>query len=91
MIRRILIVLRAIMDNPALPRVRLDDLENLARRADTVIGRLRDRIYAPGTEKQLDLRFPSVAPPRWWAAVKKPFATPRTMAACRCRTKTRNR
>ncbi len=58
MIRRILIVLRAIMDNPALPRVRLDDLENLARRADTVIGRLRDRIYAPGTEKKLDLRFP---------------------------------
>ncbi|WP_308917847.1 AAA family ATPase [Jannaschia sp. LMIT008] len=45
------------MDGPALPGVGLDELEGLSERAATVIERLRDRIYAPGTEKRLDLRF----------------------------------
>ena len=37
--------------------VGLEDLERLAARAATVIERLRDRVYAPGTTKRLDLRF----------------------------------
>ncbi|MGB3407487.1 MAG: AAA family ATPase [Jannaschia sp.] len=45
------------MDGTILPEVGLDDLERLANRAATVIDRLRDRLYAPGTEKRLDLRF----------------------------------
>jgi len=45
------------MDNPALPPVTLDDLETLANRASTVISRLRERVYAPGADKQLELRF----------------------------------
>lgn len=40
-----------------LPPVSLTELETLAGRASTVIERLRERLYAPGTEKTLDLRF----------------------------------
>ena len=39
------------------PVVGLDELDRLAGRAATVIERLRHRVYAPGTEKTLDLRF----------------------------------
>ncbi|MEM9249262.1 MAG: AAA family ATPase [Pseudomonadota bacterium] len=35
----------------------LEDIEALARRADTVIERLRSRVFAPGSEKQLEIRF----------------------------------
>ena len=45
------------MEQSALPRVTLDELNNLANRANTVISRLRDRVYAPGSEKRLELRF----------------------------------
>lgn len=45
-----------IMDS-ALPPVTLDELSVLSRRAATVIDRLRERVFAPGTQKQLDLRF----------------------------------
>ncbi|GIT93252.1 plasmid partitioning protein RepA [Jannaschia pagri] len=44
------------MDLP-IPGVDLDDLDRLSTRASTVIERLRDRLYAPGTEKTLDLSF----------------------------------
>jgi chromosome partitioning protein len=45
------------MDMPVRPPVGLDELDALASRASTVIERLRDRVYAPGTQKRLDLRF----------------------------------
>ncbi len=45
------------MEQSALPPVTLDELDQLATRASTVIARLRDRLYAPGHEKQLELRF----------------------------------
>jgi chromosome partitioning protein len=45
------------MEQSALPPVSLVELDQLAQRASTVIARLRDRLYAPGTEKQLDLTF----------------------------------
>lgn len=45
------------MDLPPADAVGLDELERLAARASTVIDRLRSRVYAPGTEKRLDLRF----------------------------------
>jgi len=45
------------MDQSAIPRVTLDELNQLAGRANTVISRLRDRLYAPGSDKQLNLRF----------------------------------
>ncbi|MEL6959807.1 MAG: AAA family ATPase [Pseudomonadota bacterium] len=45
------------MDQPALPPVTLQELDQIANRATTVISRLRDRLYAPGSEKQLQLRF----------------------------------
>jgi chromosome partitioning protein len=45
------------MDLPISQGVGLEELEQLAARASTVIERLRSRIYAPGTEKRLDLRF----------------------------------
>ncbi|WP_371229752.1 AAA family ATPase [Roseovarius sp. 2305UL8-3] len=45
------------MEQSALPPVTLDELENLSNRANTVISRLRDRLYAPGSEKKLELRF----------------------------------
>jgi chromosome partitioning protein len=41
------------MDEP----VGLDEIEALAQRADTVIERLRARVFAPGAEKRLELRF----------------------------------
>ena len=44
------------MDN-ILPPVTQAKLEELATRSATVIERLRDRVYAPGTEKTLELRF----------------------------------
>lgn len=44
------------MDSVLLP-VTLDELSVLSRRAATVIERLRERVFAPGTQKQLDLRF----------------------------------
>lgn len=40
-----------------LPPVTLDELSHLTRRASTVIDRLRERVFSPGTEKRLDLRF----------------------------------
>ncbi len=42
---------------PVLPPVSLEELGQLTRRASTVIERLRERVFAPGTQKQLDLRF----------------------------------
>lgn len=45
------------MEQSALPPVSLVELDQLAQRASTVIARLRDRLYAPGTEKQLELTF----------------------------------
>ncbi len=45
------------MDTQVLPPVSLPELDQLANRAATVMNRLRDRVYAPGTEKQLDLSF----------------------------------
>jgi len=41
------------MDEP----IGLAEIEALARRADTVIERLRTRVFAPGAEKRLELRF----------------------------------
>ena len=43
--------------SPVLPPVTLDELDQLSQRASTVISRLRDRLYAPGTEKRLELTF----------------------------------
>jgi len=37
--------------------VTLAEIDALARRADSVIARLRERVYAPGTRKRLELRF----------------------------------
>lgn len=45
------------MDTQVLYPVALAELEALSARAATVIGRLRDRVYSPGTEKTLELRF----------------------------------
>lgn len=45
------------MEQSALPKVTLAELDQLSTRASTVISRLRDRLYAPGTEKQLNLTF----------------------------------
>ena len=42
---------------PALPPVRMEDFEALAARSETVISRLRERVYAEGARKSLDLRF----------------------------------
>ncbi len=42
---------------PVLPPVRLKELEQLSARAATVIDRLRERVYSPGTSKSLGLRF----------------------------------
>ena len=44
------------MAEPEYP-VTLDDIEALARRSDLVIERLRERIFAPGTQKRLEVRF----------------------------------
>lgn len=40
-----------------LPPVTLHELAVLSQRAGTVIERLRERVFAPGTQKQLALRF----------------------------------
>ena len=45
------------MEQSALPPVSLRELDQLAGRASTVISRLRARLYAPGTEKRLELQF----------------------------------
>ena len=45
------------MQQPVLPPVTLTELGNLSDRASTVIERLRERVYAPGIAKSLDLRF----------------------------------
>ena len=45
------------MQQPVLPPVTLTELSNLSDRASTVIERLRERIFAPGIAKSLDLRF----------------------------------
>ena len=45
------------MEQPVLPPVTLAELDQLSTRASTVINRLRDRLFAPGTSKTLDLRF----------------------------------
>ena len=45
------------MEQSPLPPVSLEELDRLATRASTVINRLRDRLYAPGHQKQLELRF----------------------------------
>lgn len=45
------------MEQSALPPVTLTELDLLSSRASTVIARLRDRLYAPGSEKRLGLRF----------------------------------
>ncbi len=42
---------------PVLPPVTLTELSLLSTRAATVIERLRERIFAPGAEKRLELRF----------------------------------
>lgn len=42
---------------PVLPPVTLSELSLLSRRAATVIERLRERVFAPGSEKRLELRF----------------------------------
>ncbi len=50
---------RAERDTPdsALAPVTLEDIDRLSARAGLVIERLRERVYAPGTEKRLDLMF----------------------------------
>ena len=45
------------MADPILPSISLDDLDLLSNRASSVIDRLRDQVFAPGTQKNLDLRF----------------------------------
>ncbi|WP_425041621.1 AAA family ATPase [Primorskyibacter sp. S187A] len=45
------------MTDPILPPIDLEAIDRLATRASTVIERLRERVYAPGTHKQLELRF----------------------------------
>lgn len=45
------------MDTQVLPPIGLTELDILSTRAGSVMNRLRDRVYAPGTSKQLDLRF----------------------------------
>ncbi|MBE3639647.1 AAA family ATPase [Mangrovicoccus algicola] len=45
------------MDSTVLPPVSLTELDHLAGRAATVMNRLRDRVYAPGSEKRLELSF----------------------------------
>ena len=42
---------------PVLPPVTLDELGVLSRRASTVIERLRERVFAPGSQKRLDLIY----------------------------------
>lgn len=46
-----------MMDNTVLPPVTLNELSLLTRRAATVIERLRERVFAPNSEKRLEIRF----------------------------------
>ena len=41
----------------ALPPISLVELSELTRRANTVIERLRERVFSPDVEKKLDIRF----------------------------------
>jgi chromosome partitioning protein len=43
--------------DPVLPPVTMREFEVLANRAETVISRLRDRVYAEGSRKVLELQF----------------------------------
>lgn len=45
------------MTEQHLPSIALDDLEQLSFRANSVIERLRDRVFAPNTAKTLELQF----------------------------------
>lgn len=45
------------MDDTVLPPVTLVELSLLTRRAATVIERLRERVFAPNSEKRLEIRF----------------------------------
>jgi len=45
------------IDGRSPGRAGLDEIEALARRADTVIERLRARVFSPGAEKRLEIRF----------------------------------
>ena len=45
------------MPQSPLPPIGEEELEMLSTRATTVIERLRDRVFAPGTTKRLDLSF----------------------------------
>jgi len=47
----------ADMQDSPIPPVTLNELEALSNRASNVIERLRDRVFAPGTQKKLNLRF----------------------------------
>lgn len=46
-----------MMDDTVLPPVTLNELGLLTRRAATVIERLRERVFAPNSEKRLEIRF----------------------------------
>ncbi len=45
------------MSNTPLPSINIDDLERISNRANSVIDRLRDQVFAPGTQKTLNVRF----------------------------------
>ncbi|MGR3804127.1 AAA family ATPase [Marinibacterium profundimaris] len=45
------------MTDPQDYPVTLDEIDGLALRADTVIQRLRERVFAPGSQKSLELTF----------------------------------
>ena len=48
----------ALATEAAAGPVLLDALTNLTNRADYVITRLRETVFAPGVEKVVDTRFP---------------------------------
>lgn len=48
----------ALAHDPGAGPVLLDALNNLTQRADDVIARLRATVFAPGSEKIVDFRFP---------------------------------
>ena len=43
--------------DPILPPVTMQDFETLANRSETVISRLRDRLFSDGSRKALELKF----------------------------------
>ncbi|WP_118134570.1 AAA family ATPase [Oceanicella sp. SM1341] len=45
------------MDTSVLSAISLTELRQLTYRANAVIERLRERVFAPGTQKELELRF----------------------------------